>query len=93
MTWPPMRGQVYRVEINKHGPKPYVIVSNNSRNRRLDSVLAVRVTTTDRSQLPTAVPLGTKILWSVSPWPTTSWSCSRMKSRKRQRRVRCLQEP
>jgi mRNA interferase MazF len=58
MTWPPMRGQVYRLAITEAGPKPYVIVSNNIRNRQLDSVLAVRVTTTDKSHVLTAVPLG-----------------------------------
>ena len=54
----PLRGQVYRVAIGTIGLKSYVIVSNNQRNRLLDSVLAVRVTTTDKSSIPTAVPLG-----------------------------------
>jgi mRNA interferase MazF len=49
---------VYRVAVSSIGLKPYVIVSNNRRNRLLDSVLAVRVTTTDKSNIPTAVPLG-----------------------------------
>ena len=53
----PLRGQVYRVALGSIGLKPYVIVSNNRRNRLLDSALAVRVTTTDRSNIPTAVPL------------------------------------
>ncbi|MET9260944.1 type II toxin-antitoxin system PemK/MazF family toxin [Amycolatopsis sp. NPDC004079] len=57
MTTLPVRGQIYRVDIGEHGPKPYVVVSNNQRNRRLDTVLAVRVTTTDKSKIPTAVPL------------------------------------
>jgi mRNA interferase MazF len=53
-----MRGQVYRATLTeKIGPKPYVIVSNNVRNRRLDSVLAVRITTTDKHHIPTAVHL------------------------------------
>ncbi len=52
-----MRGQVHRAELTSAGPKPYVIVSNNVRNRKLDSVLAVRITTTDKSNIPTAVPL------------------------------------
>jgi mRNA interferase MazF len=53
-----MRGQVYRVTISEeYGPKPYVVVSNNVRNRKLNSVLAVRVTTTDKAHIPTAVPL------------------------------------
>lgn len=49
---------MYRVAIGSIGLKPYVIVSNNQRNRLLDSVLAVRVTTSDKSNIPTAVPLG-----------------------------------
>ena len=52
-----MRGQLHRATITDAGPKPYVIVSNNVRNRKLDSVLAVRITTTDKSNIPTAVPL------------------------------------
>lgn len=58
MTILPVRGQIYRVEINEeHGPKPFVVVSNNQRNKRLSSVLAARVTTTEKSNIPTAVPL------------------------------------
>ena len=54
----PLRGQVYRVDIGgDYGRKPYVIVSNNVRNRKLNSVLGVRVTTTDKSGIPTAVRL------------------------------------
>jgi mRNA interferase MazF len=52
----PLRGQVYRVDVG-HGPKPWLIVSNNKRNRLLDTVLVARITTTVRSGLPTAVPL------------------------------------
>lgn len=52
-----MRGQVYRVALGQIVLKPYVVVSNNTRNRLLDSVLAVRVTTTDKANIPTAVPL------------------------------------
>lgn len=51
----PQRGQVYRVDIG-FGPKPWLIVSNNPRNRRLADVLAVRMTTTAK-QLPTWVEL------------------------------------
>ncbi|KAA2266108.1 type II toxin-antitoxin system PemK/MazF family toxin [Solihabitans fulvus] len=53
---PPIRGQVYRVDLG-HGPKPWVIVSNNVRNRQLDDVLAARITTTDKPVLPTVVRL------------------------------------
>jgi mRNA interferase MazF len=52
-----MRGQVFRVDLG-HGRKPWVVLSNNSRNRNLDTVLAARVTTTSKNAaLPTVVPL------------------------------------
>ena len=52
-----LRGQVFRVDLG-HGPKPWLIVSNNARNRNLETVLAVRVTTTDKhASVPTVVPL------------------------------------
>lgn len=54
---PPMRGQVYRVDLG-HGPKPWVVISNNVRNRQLNDVLAARITTTNKIALPTIVPLG-----------------------------------
>lgn len=53
----PARGQIYRIDIG-YGPKPWLIVSNNRRNRALDTVLAARITTTDKSNVPTAVLLG-----------------------------------
>ena len=43
----PLRGQVYRADIG-FGPKPWLVVSNNHRNRALSDLLAVRITTTDR---------------------------------------------
>ena len=53
----PLRGQVYRVDLG-HGPKPWLVVSNNARNRNLDSVLAVRITTTGKDAVvPTVVAL------------------------------------
>ncbi|OCB23515.1 type II toxin-antitoxin system PemK/MazF family toxin [Mycobacterium intracellulare] len=52
-----MRSNVYRVDLG-HGPKPWVVVSNDSRNRNLDTVLAARIaTTTKNGHLPTVVPL------------------------------------
>jgi len=52
-----LRGQVYRVDLG-HGPKPWLVVSNNSRNRNLDSVVAARVTTTlKNAHVPTVVPV------------------------------------
>lgn len=53
---PPLRGQVYRVDLG-HGPKPWVVISNNVRNRQLEDVLAARITTTSKISLPTIVPL------------------------------------
>ena len=51
------RGQVYSVDLG-HGPKPWVVVSNNARNRNLDTVLAARITTTSKNaHVPTVVPL------------------------------------
>lgn len=53
----PLRGQVFRVDLG-YGPKPWLIVSNNSRNRSLESVLAARITTTGKhSAIPTVVHL------------------------------------
>ncbi|CAN5278648.1 type II toxin-antitoxin system toxin endoribonuclease MazF4 [soil metagenome] len=53
----PARGQVYRVDLG-HGPKPWLVVSNNARNRNLDTVIAARITTTGKhAHLPTIVPL------------------------------------
>ena len=58
MIAPPVRGQVYWVDIG-YGQKPWLIVSNNRRNRVLSDVLAVRITTTDKHvDLPTWVRLG-----------------------------------
>ncbi|MCH9730099.1 MAG: type II toxin-antitoxin system PemK/MazF family toxin [Actinomycetia bacterium] len=52
-----MRSQASRVDLG-HGKKPWVILSNNSRNRNLDRVLAARVTKTSKnSHVPTVVPL------------------------------------
>ncbi len=54
----PSRGQIFRVDIG-YGKKPWLVVSNNSRNRKLDTVLAVRITTTGKhAHLPTQVSLG-----------------------------------
>ncbi|MGV7303238.1 type II toxin-antitoxin system PemK/MazF family toxin [Mycobacterium kansasii] len=51
----PLRGQVYRCDVG-YGPKPWLIVSNNPRNRRTADVVAIRLTTTAR-RLPTWVSL------------------------------------
>ena len=52
-----LRGQIYWFDMG-HGEKPWVVVSNNVRNRNLNTVLAARVTTTPKPGVPTAVPLG-----------------------------------
>ncbi|MBS4730714.1 type II toxin-antitoxin system PemK/MazF family toxin [Mycobacterium sp. SM1] len=51
----PLRGQVYRCDLG-YGAKPWLVVSNNARNRHTADILAVRVTTTQQS-LPTWVAL------------------------------------
>lgn len=50
-----LRGQIWYATIDESiGPKPYLIVSNNHRNKHLETVLAVRITTTlKRQELPT----------------------------------------
>lgn len=53
-----LRGQVFRVDLG-HGGKPWVVLSNNARNRNLDTVLAARITTTGKNaHIPTVVELG-----------------------------------
>jgi mRNA interferase MazF len=53
----PLRGQIFHVDLG-HGRKPWLVVSNNARNRNLDSVLAAHITTTRKhAALPTVVPL------------------------------------
>lgn len=56
VTAAPMRGQIYRVRI-AGDLKSVVIVSNNARNRRLGSVLAVRVTTAPKPSLASIVEI------------------------------------
>jgi mRNA interferase MazF len=52
-----VRGQVFSVELG-HGPKPWFVVSNDQRNRNLETVIAARITTTrKKAQLPTIVEL------------------------------------
>ncbi len=52
----PLRGQVYRCDLG-YGAKPWLIVSNNARNRHTADVVAVRLTTTRRT-IPTWVAMG-----------------------------------
>ncbi|WP_282202480.1 type II toxin-antitoxin system PemK/MazF family toxin [Kitasatospora fiedleri] len=53
----PVRGVVYRADAG-YGLKPFLVVSNNARNQKLDSCLAVRLTTTPKPELPSIVKLG-----------------------------------
>lgn len=52
----PVRGRVYRCEL-KHieGLKPYLAVSNNRRNQQLPTFLGVRLTTSNKLELPSIV--------------------------------------
>ena len=52
-----MRGQVIRAEVGLDEPKLFVVVSNNRRNARLGSVLAARLTTSDKPAIPSIVKL------------------------------------
>lgn len=52
-----VRGRVYYADLG-FGEKPWLIVSNNGRNQRLKSALAVRVTTSAKPELPSIVELG-----------------------------------
>ena len=55
MSMTPARGHVYLADLG-FGAKPWLIVSNNTRNRHTADVLAIRLTTTNR-ELPTWVTL------------------------------------
>ncbi len=55
MSVSPQRGQVYWCDLG-YGLKPWLVVSNNVRNRLLSDVIAIRLTTTARD-LPTWVKL------------------------------------
>ncbi|GAB79200.1 mRNA interferase MazF [Austwickia chelonae] len=55
--WPLHRGQIYLAKLGGLDPKYYLVVSNNRRNRNLDSVLAVRMTSSPKPPLPTIVSI------------------------------------
>jgi mRNA interferase MazF len=51
VTVEPVRGQVVWVELpGVEGRKPYLVVSNNQRNRQLGDILGARVTTTRKPE-------------------------------------------
>lgn len=52
------RGQVVRAEVGQDEPKLFLVVSNNQRNRHFDQVLAVRLTTSRKSERPSIIELG-----------------------------------
>ncbi|WP_306369942.1 type II toxin-antitoxin system PemK/MazF family toxin [Nocardiopsis sp. CC223A] len=55
-----MRGRVYWAYLDTGGQeerKPFLVVSNNHRNRNLGDCLAVRLTTTRKEPRTTIVPL------------------------------------
>ncbi len=45
----PVRGRIYMADLG-HGQKPWLVVSNNQRNRALGNFLALRITTTPPSR-------------------------------------------
>jgi mRNA interferase MazF len=52
----PLRGQVFLADLG-YGPKPWLVVSNNQRNHRLETVLVARITTTSKHEAPTIIDL------------------------------------
>jgi mRNA interferase MazF len=53
-----VRGRIYRVRLDHvDGDKYFVVVSNNARNRQLRSVLAVRLTTSKKPDIPSIVDI------------------------------------
>ncbi len=50
------RGRIYHADLGA-GDKPYLVVSNNSRNRQLGSALVVRITTSVKPPLDSIVQL------------------------------------
>jgi mRNA interferase MazF len=55
VTWPLSRGQVVRADLGLGEPKLFVVVSNNRRNRQLPQVLAARLTTSRKPDIPSVV--------------------------------------
>ena len=53
-----VRGQVVRADIGLDEPKLLLVVSNHTRNRNFQQVIAVRLTTTAKDSRPSIVELG-----------------------------------
>jgi mRNA interferase MazF len=49
------RGQIWWVDVGLSENKRFVVVSNNARNRQLQDVLGVRLTTADKPDIPSIV--------------------------------------
>jgi len=58
VIWPVLRGQVVRADVGLDEPKLFLGISNNRRNQRLPQVLAARLTTSDKPNIPSIVQLG-----------------------------------
>lgn len=54
----PARGQVWWADVGLDERKRFVIVSNNSRNRLLNDVLGLRLTTAAKPDVPSIVGFG-----------------------------------
>ncbi|HEY3687229.1 MAG TPA: type II toxin-antitoxin system PemK/MazF family toxin [Streptosporangiaceae bacterium] len=52
----PARGRVYYADLG-YGDKPFLVVSNNARNSKLETCLAARITTTKKPELTSIVEL------------------------------------
>jgi mRNA interferase MazF len=55
---PVSRGQIWWVDVGLAENKRFVVVSNNARNRQLQDVLGVRLTTADKPDIPSIVEFG-----------------------------------
>jgi mRNA interferase MazF len=56
--WPLTRGRVYAAKLsNINSEKFFLVVSNNQRNEHLPQVLAVRLTTSPKPNIPSIVEL------------------------------------
>ena len=54
----PARGRVYMADLGEgYGDKPFLVVSNNARNSKLDDCLAARITTSVKPEIPSVVNL------------------------------------
>jgi mRNA interferase MazF len=57
VTWPLSQGQVIQADLGLREPKLFVVVSNDRRNRQLRQVLAARLTTSPKPDIPSVVQL------------------------------------